>query len=81
MLLVLAQGGGDVENVLVERKKDGSAPEMTELKRVCAKEDWFNVIKKAHLEGGHAKSKNLESRVSADYCRVPRWAIEVSTYT
>jgi hypothetical protein len=77
----IAAGNGEFEDILVERNQDGSAPDLTDLKRVCAKEDWFSVIKKAHLAGGHAKNKNLESRVAENYCRIPRWACEVSMHT
>jgi hypothetical protein len=70
--------GGVEEAVLVEREKDGSAPaDLTKLRRVAAQEDWFEVIKEEHRQGGHCKGKALENRVNARYSRIPRWALEV----
>ena len=71
------------ELLLVEREKNGSRPtDLTKLKRVVAKEDWFDTIKDAHEALGHGigKGRALEARVNELYARVPRWALEVCAH-
>ena len=75
-------GTDDTEELLlVEREKNGSRPtDLTKLKRVVAKEDWFDTIKDAHEALGHGKGRALEARVNEHYARVPRWALEVCAH-